>query len=289
MGNGMSVDRWHAIRFLLLVIVIGGIWSSGQAQDAASTWELRACAEAENLPFSSQQHVGLGNEVLRILSDQLHARLTYHWLQEPKLRATSQGGLHFLQLGECDVVSNVADGQDPFLTTLAYYQSTYVFVARTDVSFDVESLSLDSDLLRHLRIGVLSSSVPDVALLRRGYRESGALHYALPTAATPTPLLDGVVNKQFDIAIVWGPIAGYYAKTHGVDLDIVPVTPQVDSSGTSMVYAYSFGLRSGDEELRDLLNRAIALRWDDIRDVLKEYNVPIVSLPKPVVTLGGAP
>jgi quinoprotein dehydrogenase-associated probable ABC transporter substrate-binding protein len=279
-------SKFIGLVFFLLMGSVGLVLSHAQAQSNPTTWELRVCADQNDLPYSNEQEQGFENRIISLLTQDLHAKLTYLWLQLPKLHGSIQP-LRSLRQDKCDLVLEVGDGEAPYLTTLAYYQSTYVFAYRADASFDTKSLSFDDPVLRNLSIGVLSSSVPDVALLSRGFRTKGNLHYEAPTLSSPTPLLDDVAQGKIDMAIVWGPVAGYYAKTHDVKLKIVPVTPQVGTSGISMVYSFSFGLRHGDTELRDLLDKAIADKWDGIQKVLKDYNIPVVPLPKPVLSIGG--
>lgn len=278
------------IKFTILTALVIGVFGfvlpPGWAQSESPTWELRVCAYPNNMPFSNKEQQGFGNRIMSLIAHDLHAKLTYFWLNLPILYEPFRDTLPLIQ-GECDLVLNVGDGQAPYLTTLAYFQSTFVFVYRADAPFASMSLSLDDPELRELSIGVLSSSVPDAALLSRGFRTKGHLRYEVPTFSSPTPLLDDVTQGKINMAIVWGPIAGYYAKTHDVKLKLVPVTPQVDTSGVSMIYADSMGLRQGDEDLRDLINEALADKWDEIQKVLKEYNVPTIPLPKPIISIGG--
>lgn len=271
---------------VLLISFAGLVASRAQAQNESTTWELRVCADSNRMPFSNKEQQGFENRIISLIAQDLHAKLTYFWLNPPTFRESFQDILSFRH-DKCDIFLDVGDGEAPFLTSLAYYQSTYVFVYRADASFNTKSLSLNDPVLRKLSIGVLSSSAPDVALLSRDFRNNGDLRYEAPTSSSPTPLLDDVAQGKIDMAIISGPVAGYYAKTHDVKLKIVPVTPQVDASGTPMVFAVCFGLRQGDTDLRDLINRALADKWDDIQKVLKDYNIPLLPLPKPVISVGG--
>jgi quinoprotein dehydrogenase-associated probable ABC transporter substrate-binding protein len=269
----------------LVIGFFGFALSHGWAQSEPTTWALRVCANRNNMPFSNEKQQGFENRIISLIAQDLHAKLSYLWLN-PISGESFQNTLS-LERGKCDLVLSVGDGQDPYLTTLAYYQSTFVFVYRAGASFDTQSLSLDDPALRDLSIGVLSASIPHTALLSRESKAKDHLPYEVTIFGSPTPLLDEVAQGRIDMAIVWGPIAGYYVKMHSAKLKIVPVTPQVDASGVSMVYSFAMGLRQGDTDLRDLVNKALADKWGDILKVLKDYNIPVVPLPQPASSVGG--
>lgn len=254
------------------------------AQDnkTSTTWELRVCAGGDNLPYSNKEQQGFENHIATLLAQDLHAKLSYLWL--PKLQ-NSDRDLLLLREGKCDLFLDDSNLSDPYLETLAYYQSTYFFVYRADAPFKVTSF--DDAVLEKLRIGVGKMSPPDPVLAARGLVDN--LHHyngVLPGNSAESMIAD-VVNGKLDLAVVWGPTAAYYAPKQLVKLKLVPVAPQVTTSGLSMVYATSMALRVGDTELRDLLNQALADKWEEIQKVLEEHNIPTLPLPKPVISVSG--
>jgi mxaJ protein len=263
-------------------ISFGALARSSSKTATSTTWELRVCADGDDLPYSNKKQQGFENRIATLLAQDLHAKLSYLWL--PKLQNASRN-LLWLRENKCDLFLDDSNLSDPYLATLAYYQSTYVFVYRADAPFKVTSL--DDAVLKKLRIGVESMSPPDPALGARGLVDN--LHHYNPVLPTKSAeaMIDDVVNGKLDLAVVWGPVAGYYALKRSVKLEVVPVTPQVDTSGLSTVYATSMGLREGDTDLRDVLNQALADEWAGIQKVLKEYNVPTIPLPKPAINVGG--
>lgn len=250
----------------------------------AQQWELRVCADPNNLPYSNRQLQGFENRIAQILAKDLKARLSYFWL--PPHHGLARD-LYSLQSGACDLFMGVYDGQEPFLTTLAYYQSSYVFAYLEARPLKIESL--DDPALRGLRIATQApGSPPDLALGNRGLI-ANVRHF--PTdLGQPNPLepiIGALVRREVDLAIVWGPLAGYFAKQQGVKLRLVPVSPQFEPGlFLSMAYAVAIGVRSKDDALRDLLNLALTRRWEEIQAVLKEYGVPLLPLPKPELTGG---
>ena len=97
-----------------------------------------------------------------------------------------------------------------------------------------------------------------------------------------------VVDHKVDLAIVWGPLAGYFAKKTGEQLRITPVEPQVDPPGLPFTFAISMGVRKGNFALRDELEMILSDRATDIRAILDEYGVPQSPLASPPGSNGGA-
>jgi mxaJ protein len=264
---------------LIVLLAAGSVLAQEAAAEQETGWELRVCATEDNLPYSNRELQGFENRIAALLADELGASLHYVWLSRthnPELEAS------LLREGLCDVFMGVADGQEPFLTTIAYYRSGAMFVSRTDAPFSVTSL--DDPALRSLTVGVMSSSPADFALAGRGLIEN-VRHY-FPRDGVEA-IIGGVMTGELDLGIVWGPVAGYLARDRE-GLLLTPVTPQIDLPFLPLVLPVSIGVRETDEALRDLLNEAIAIRWDEIQAVLQEFNVPLLPLPRPLPGAGGA-
>lgn len=266
-------------------LLLLGTWASSQE---APGFELRVCADPNNMPYSNEQEEGFENRIAEIVADQLNAKLSYVWFPQRNLQIRE-----VFREGECDLIMGINDGNSLVLTTLPYYQSTYVFLYREDANFEIESL--DDPDLRNMRIGVQvpggeSSAIPPAqALANRGLVQNfvGFSIFGDYSQSEPLrPIVDAVVEKQVDVSIVWGPIGGYFAQSAAAPLEVVPVTPQIEPPFLPMISAISIGVRQGDEDFADLLDRALIARWDDVQAVLNEYNVPIIPVPRP--TLGGA-
>jgi len=248
----------------------------GQAAAAtrdAATWELKVCADPENLPYSDRERQGFENAVIELLAEELGAEVSYAWLPIP--RREGQGEL-MLRMGACDLLASVPDDRPPFLTTLPYYQSIEVFVTRQDAPFEVESL--DDPLLADLRIGVLRGSPSDFALVRRGLIDNISHFFA---SDPHEEILRRVVDGDLDLGILWGPIAGYEAQRLDLPVTLEPVTPELDMPFLPMFQALSFALRSDDVALADLLNLALERRWEDVQAVLTGFGVPLMPLTRP--------
>jgi ABC-type amino acid transport substrate-binding protein len=169
-------------------------------------------------------------------------------------------------------------------TTRPYYRSTYVFVSRRDRALHVKSF--DDPRLRQLVIGVQVTgddydNPPAAQALAarhitqnvRGYSVYG--DYSRPNP--PRGLIDAVANGTLDVAVAWGPLAGYFASRERVAIDLVPVSPQADGRALRFVFDIAMGVRRDDSALGVALDAAIARRHADITRVLRQYGVPLVG------------
>ena len=262
----------------IVVITVLLLFGSAHAQEE---WELRVCADPAALPFSNRAEEGFENHIAEILADELGARLSYDWYPF---------GADMIDLrlreGECDLIMGVPDGYDELLTGITYYRSPYVFVYRVDAPFKVESF--DDPVLHELRIAIQNVGIPPhEALLNRGLAPNVVLptgeRRSIPGTDPSAWVINAVSSGEVDVGIAWGPVAGYYGRQQSAELEIVPVAPAFEPPFQVMSFPMTFGVRRGDESLRDRLDLALAARWGQIQVVLREYGVPLESSPRPEV------
>ncbi len=237
---------------------------------------LRISADPNNLPFTNERREGFENKIAELVARELDADLHYIW------RAQRRGFFRSsLKEGESDLVLGVPAGFDPALTTAPYYRSSYVFVSRKDRDSQVRSL--DDPALRRLKIGVQligddgTNTPPAHALASRGLVENVVGYTVYGDYARESPparIVEAVAAGDVDIAVVWGPLAGYFARRGGVALAIVPVAPEVDPSGLPFAFDICMGVRKGDKPLRDELDQVLARRREEIGKILDEFGIP---------------
>jgi mxaJ protein len=269
------------LRTLLLVAacaVAPGLASAGN-------WELRVCADPDNLPFSNKAGEGFDDRIAAIIAEELGADLTRVFLPDTRGRTRQR----YVQGAECDLVMGVLDGQPGFLTSYAYYRTGYVFLYPENAPFEVTSL--DDEVLKTLRIGVPGGIAklvpPSLSLEQRGIVDN-QIHFIdrRDPGQQWAPILNGLKDDKIDLAIAWGPIAGAYAKSVP-GLVVTPVSPEIDAPFIPMIASLAIGFRPGDEGLRDDVDDALARGWDRIQAVLTEAGVPLIDLPAPVESVGG--
>jgi mxaJ protein len=240
---------------------------------AGSPRELRVCADPNNLPFSNHAGQGLENRLAEVLAADLNAELKYTWWTERKSFLQQS-----LQAGLCDVVMGVPSTLDSVLTTKPYYHSTYAFVERRDRHSHV--LSLNDSALEHLKIGIHvvgDDYAPPAHLLARRGLASQIVGYSLygkfGEPNPPSLLLAAVARGDVDIAIVWGPFAGYFAPLQSVPLKITPVSPPSFLT-VPFTYGISVAVRKGDSALLSNIQRVLTKECKRLNALLVLYGIP---------------
>jgi mxaJ protein len=253
---------------------------AAQAQPARRV--LHVAADPNNLPFSNDRLEGFENRIAEVIAADLGADVQYVW------RAQRRGFFrHAFNDDGCALVLGVPAGFEMALTTAPYYRSSYVFVSRVDRGVDVRSF--DDPALRQLRIGVQvvgdegAAAPPGFALARRGmvdnivgYSVYGDYREDNP----PARIMDGVIGGEVDVAVVWGPLAGYFAKRSAVPLRLTPVSPALEPPGMRFAFGIAMGVKKGEPGLRDELNDVLARRRPEIDRILDDYGVPRVAAPE---------
>ena len=246
----------------------------------ADARELRVCADPNNLPFSNERGEGFENKIAELIANELGVTLSYTWWAQRRgfIRNT-------LNTGSCDLVTGTTNGIEMLRTTLPYYRSGYTFVTRQD---GPKVSSLDDPILHNLRIGIQlvgedgANPPPSEALARRGIVDNvrGYLVYGDYREQNPAAaIMDAVAKGEIDVAIVWGPVAGYFAGRESVPLKVALVTPQNDGPRLPMVFDINMGVRRDDPTLRDEINAALSKLRPKIDAVLANYGVPRADLP----------
>lgn len=253
--------------------------------------QLRVCADPNNMPYSNQHGQGFENRLAELIGKDLHEPVSYVWLR--------QGEKFFkqtLNAGACDVVMGVPAGFDEAETTAPYYRSTYVFISRRDRHLHLTGL--DDPQLRTLKIGVhvlsdQEDSIPPVhALISRGIVRNlvgfgifGSLGETNPSA----DLIKAVADGKVDVAIAWGPLAGYFAKQSAVPLEIMPLRDDPKLPNLPFHFDIALGVRQGDRALEQQLNAELVRRAPEIRQILNSFGIPQVPANATTKAQGSAP
>ncbi|MFP5260601.1 MAG: substrate-binding domain-containing protein [Blastocatellia bacterium] len=238
--------------------------------------QLRVCADPNNLPFSNERMEGFENKIADLLAHEMNAGVAYTWWAQRRgfIRNT-------LKDCKCDLVMGVPSSFELALTTSPYYRSTYVFVYRKDRGVSVRSF--DDPILRKVKVGVqmigddYANAPPAHALSKRGIIQNvkGYTVYGdYSQDNPPARIIDALINGEIDVAIVWGPLAGYFAKRAAVPVEIVPVSPQIDRPFLPFVYDISMGVRRGEDAFKEELESILERKRPEIESILDEYGVP---------------
>jgi len=260
-------------------LALSGAAAAQPAPPSEPAQALRVCGNPDNLPYSNSKLEGFENRIAELIAAELRVPIAYTWHAQRRafLRRT-------LNAGRCDLVMGAPVGLERVVTTNPYYRSTYVFVTRKDRRLGISSF--DDAKLKGLKIGVHAvgddgnNPPPVYSLARRGMASNivGFKLWDVATVANPQGrIIDAVAKGEIDVAVVWGPFAGYFAKQQRVPLRIVPVAPDIPE--LPFDYAMALGVRTGDDALKARLDAILDKRRDDIRRILTSYGVPLVEKP----------
>lgn len=237
---------------------------------------LRVCADPNNLPFSNDDLEGFENRIAALVGEELDARIEYVWWAQRRgfVRNT-------LREGVCDAVMGVPARFEMTRTTAPYYRSSYVFVTRQGSH---QPASFDDPFLATATIGVhligddFANSPPAHALSARGLIDNVRGYsiygdYKLPNP--PAELVRAVADGRIDVAVAWGPLAGYFARSSSVPLQLTRVHPD-EEPPFPFVFDVAMGVARSNEPLQRELDGVIAKRRADIDQILRDYGVPLL-------------
>jgi len=240
---------------------------------------LRVCSDPNNLPFSNDKQEGFENKIADLIGRDMNLKVEYTWWAQRRgfVRNTLKADL-------CDLIVGMPSSSELAATTAPYYRSTYVFVWRKDQALNIHSF--DDAALRHLRIGVqmigddFANTPPAHALTNRNIVQNVKAYSVYGDYAQPNPtarVVEGVAKGEVDVAVVWGPTAGFFIKQERLALTVAPVTPQIELPFLPFVYDISMGVRRGDDTFKEQLEQVLQRRRPEIEQILDEYGVPRVN------------
>ena len=244
---------------------------------------LRVCADPNNLPFSNERREGFDNVIAQLIAGELGAELEYTWWAQRRgfIRNT-------LGADECDLVFGVPPGSERALATRPYYRSTYAFVTRPDLAPPIRSM--DDARLRRLRVGVhligddYTNTPPAHALARRGITDNVAGYTVYGDYREPNPparLVEAVARGDVDVAIVWGPLAGYFAPRQSPHLTVTPLAVESDGPALPFAFDVAMAVRRGDDSLHAKVEAVLQRRRGTIDSILRAYGVPLAAAGAP--------
>ena len=235
--------------------------------------QLRVCGDPNNLPFSNEKLQGIENKIAVVLAKDMKLTVAYTWW--PHQRGVVKRALNTLR---CDVMLGIPKGYDPVLWTKPYYRTGYVMAYRKDRGLKIKSL--DDPQLKTLKIGVQVNTPPHDALGQRGIADN-VVGYQLMFDSNfhaedyPGKVVEDLIAGQIDVALVWGPIAGYFAKKKAAPIEIVVLEGKPDSV-ERFAFDISMGVRKKDTELKAKLEDSIARKHDEITHILEDFGVPLL-------------
>ncbi len=264
---------------LAFLVVLGSAISGASAQETeegsielVDPHVLRACVDPRNLPFSNQAGEGFENKIAELLAHKLGKSVGYTFYPGATgfIRNT-------LNAHRCDVVMGIAQGDDFVQPTNPYYRTSYAAVFRKGGS--LEGLdSLSDPRLKSVKIGIVAGT-PPVSYLASGGLLGQIKSYPLVIDtrydSTSVAMMDDLEKGEIDVALLWGPIAGYYALKAKMPMAVAPLVK--DQAGPKMIFRIVMGVRHSDQNWKRSLNKAIGESQSEIDAILRSYGVPLLD------------
>src|SRR6201997_117816 len=233
---------------------------------------LRVCADPRNLPFSNERGEGFENKLAEFFAAKLQKKIDYMYFPQATGFVRMTLGAH-----RCDVIMGFPQGDDLVQGTNPYYRTAYALMSKQGAGLD-DVTALDDARLKGKHIGIVAGTPPATDMAVNG----------LMSTAKPYPLMIDTrvdssagamisdLNKgDIDAAVLWGPMAGFYAKKSNPPLHVTPLVHE--KSGPQLVYRIGMGVRRADQNWKRLLNRLIQENQGEINKILAEYGVPLLD------------
>jgi mxaJ protein len=280
---------FRAALLALAVVALSGAAGAVRAQvvpDDSPRTAFKACQDPNNLPFSNLQGEGFENRIAELFAKDLGLPLAYYSF--PNRLAFIRNTLRYRLPGEayrCDVVLGVPAEFDQVAATRPYYRSTYALVFPKGKGMDAvrnsdDLLALPPQQLRSLRIGVYYRSPASLWLARHDLVDRGVPYPLMSPDPDQYPgqLIErDLAQGTIDAAIVWGPIAGYFARrVRSPELAVVPMKSE---PGLPFEFSIAMGVRFGEPNWKQQIEALIARNQTQIQAILREYGVPLVADP----------
>ena len=239
---------------------------------------IRVCADPDNMPLSNQKGEGFEQKIAELIAKEWNAKVEYAWW--PVRRGFFARALNGRY---CDLAVEAPPALDIASVTRPYFRSGYVFVTRKDSGLDIKSLA--DPRLKKLRIGVnllnsdAENTPPAMALSKYGVVGNLKGYSTFYTdTERPEDIVNDVAKKAIDVAIVWGPLAGYFAKRSAVPLSLQPLAERDSLSDLPFRFDIGMAVRRKDGALRDSLQKVLDRKGPEIQAILKEYGVPVFPI-----------
>jgi len=244
---------------------------AASAQAPGERTELRVCADPSNLPYSNEQQAGFENKIAALLADDMHLRLSYTWF--PQVVGFIRNTLGAFK---CDLVMGTVSGEELMANTTAYYHTGYMIVTR--VSDKIAATNLGDPAFVGKRVGLIARTPPSDEVVRHDLMGQAKAYEFITDTRFSNPSHDMLVDLsegRIDVALLWGPIAGYHIKHENMPLHAAFLT--AEPGGPRLDYHIAMGVRGNEADWRRKISDEIVKNQDKIQDILLSFGVPLLD------------
>src|SRR5882757_9741837 len=233
---------------------------------------LRVCADPRNLPFSNEKGEGFENKLAELFAEKLQKKLSYMYFPQASgfVRMT-------LAAHRCDVIMGFPQGDDLVQGTNPYYRTAYALVAKQGSGLE-EVTTLGDQRLKSKRIGIVAGTPPATNMAVAGLMMNARPYQLMIDTrvdSSAAAMIKDLVSGEIDAAVLWGPMAGYYAKQANPPLHVMPLVKE--TTGPRLVFRIGMGVRPADQNWKRLLNRLIQENQPAINRILLDFGVPLLD------------
>jgi quinoprotein dehydrogenase-associated probable ABC transporter substrate-binding protein len=233
---------------------------------------LRVCADPRNLPFSNEKGEGFENKLAELFAEKLQKKLDYMYFPQATGFVRMTLGAH-----RCDVIMGFPQGDDLAQGTNPYYRTAYAMVAKQGGGLD-EVATLEDERLKGKHIGIVAGTPPATNMAANGLMMDAKPYPLMIDTrfdSSAAAMIEDLMSGQIDAGVLWGPMAGYYAKKASPPLHITPLVKE--TSGPRLAYRIGMGVRPADQNWKRQLNRLIQENQPAINKILLDFGVPLLD------------
>ncbi|WP_371815126.1 substrate-binding domain-containing protein [Bradyrhizobium sp. CCBAU 51753] len=233
---------------------------------------LRICADPRNLPFSNDKGEGFENKIGELFAEKLQKKLDYMFFPQATGFVRVTLGSH-----RCDVIMGFPQGDDLAQATNPYYRTAYALVVKPGSGLEDVAL-LEDERLKGKHIGIVAGTPPATNMAIAGLM-GNAKPYPLMIDTRYDSSAEAMINDlnkgEIDAGVLWGPMAGFYAKKSNPPLHVTPLVKE--TTGPKLVYRIAMGVRNADQAWKRQLNRLIQENQPAINKILLDFGVPLLD------------
>lgn len=271
-----------ACSIAVIYTLLPALGSMASAEEKAT---FKVCADPNNPPFSDRSLGGFENRIAEMFAKELGQKIEYTWFPQRMgfIRNTLKAKLPNSDEYKCDVVMGLPTGYELAITTQPYYRSVYALVylkhkGWDDIHSPEDLANLDPERRKTLRIAMFDRGPGTAWLHKHGFIGNGVPYQSMsgdPNINTSIVMAREFKKGNIDMAILWGPMAGYLLSENGRDkFELIPMKSK---PGLKFDFPISLGVRFGEKERKAELSQLISKKSEQIRSLLLEYNMPLVD------------
>jgi quinoprotein dehydrogenase-associated probable ABC transporter substrate-binding protein len=284
LGNKMSVIK------IILVLCLAVIIFPATAEE-----KFKVCADPLNPPYSTKNKDGFENKIAELFAKELRQKVEYTWFAQRIgfIRNTLTASVNDWDADsdkfKCDIVMGVPAGYNLTLTTIPYYQSTYVLLIAKgrgwdDIKEAIQLTTLPLQRQESLKIAMFDRGPGTTWMQQNGLLDQGISYQSMSGDSENNVAMQ--IDKDFkakkiDMVILWGPMAAYVTAQSPKNSYVM--IPMKSTPAIKFEFAMAMGVRKADKERKLVLDKLITSKAKEIQAIIEGYNVPLLPIAKEAV------